>query len=427
MVCFCLIFSALPVVPVHAADDDDDGGVSASVDVEVDVPSELAISVSDSALHFAMASNSPVSQSLTLFVETTSVNGYNVSLNTSYSYNDLKQSDTSISEVIPSITSDTALSNFSGAAWGYSLTESTDGIFHEVPVEMSQIIVGYEAGFKNYDFSVGVKTDSGTPSGTYANTLVFTALANLEPAVKTLNNITYMQDMTAEICSNTEVGASKQLIDSRDGKKYWATKLADNNCWMTQNLAYNLSTSVTLTPDDSDVLGNWTPNNNTDSWSWNPGVANSVSSGNTYVQDGNSSTTISTSNLAADSVEWHWDRGFFYNYYAVTAGYSANTATGSEVAGSICPKGWKIPSDMTGLTSLYGVSRMFQLNVSPVYLVADGINNGAAPTPGGDSGYWYSIAGGTNTGYFVQFAASYENSSNSTNPNMAIPVRCIAR
>lgn len=64
--------------------------------------------------------------------------------------------------------------------------------------------------------------------------------------------VTYMQDMTAEICEAAEIGTSEQLIDKRDNKKYWVGKLKDNNCWMTQNLALDITTAG-LTSELSDL------------------------------------------------------------------------------------------------------------------------------------------------------------------------------
>ena len=51
------------------------------------------------------------------------------------------------------------------------------------------------------------------------------------------------------------------LRDSRDGKRYTVRRLADGNCWMTQNLNLDLYTGMTLTSDDSDIntnRGSWT-------------------------------------------------------------------------------------------------------------------------------------------------------------------------
>ena len=36
--------------------------------------------------------------------------------------------------------------------------------------------------------------------------------------------ITYMQDMTPEVCANASYNTESQLTDKRDGKKYWVRK-----------------------------------------------------------------------------------------------------------------------------------------------------------------------------------------------------------
>lgn len=64
--------------------------------------------------------------------------------------------------------------------------------------------------------------------------------------------ITYMQDMTPEICANAGYNTQSQLIDKRDGKKYWARKQYDGSCWMVQNLALDI-TSEGLTSELSDI------------------------------------------------------------------------------------------------------------------------------------------------------------------------------
>ena len=50
------------------------------------------------------------------------------------------------------------------------------------------------------------------------------------------------------------------LRDTRDGKKYIVRRLADGNCWMTQNLNLDLYTGMTLTSNDTDISeqrGSW--------------------------------------------------------------------------------------------------------------------------------------------------------------------------
>jgi hypothetical protein len=46
--------------------------------------------------------------------------------------------------------------------------------------------------------------------------------------------------------------------------RYWVTKLADGNIWMTQNLDYDLVAGTTLTSSNSDVDNNWKIDESTD-------------------------------------------------------------------------------------------------------------------------------------------------------------------
>ena len=99
----------------------------------------------------------------------------------------------------------------------------------------------------------------------------------------------FMQDVAT--WKNTELqnnGDSMQVIDQRDGKKYWVTRLADGNIWMTQNLDFDIvadeqdSTVIkTLTSEDTDLTDHsltgaysqangYSYNENTGIISWTP-------------------------------------------------------------------------------------------------------------------------------------------------------------
>ena len=155
---------------------------------------------------------------------------------------------------------------------------------------------------------------------------------------QTLHDITYMQQMTSDICYNTNtpnVDATKfdldgshyldstyiprkNLVDSRDGKTYQVTKLADARCWMTQNLALGSNDEETaLTPDDTDISQNYTL----------------VKGDITKFTSANKSTVA----FYLDSTAG----GFYTNNVAL-----ANSAY--QAYESICPKGWKIAAFRTG-------------------------------------------------------------------------------
>ena len=89
-----------------------------------------------------------------------------------------------------------------------------------------------------YILYLGAKVDSTTPSGTYTSTITISVAA--EPAMLAFEGIETMQEMTSSICSNADEGETARLKDARDDKLYWVTKLKDGNCWMTQNLDYDI-------------------------------------------------------------------------------------------------------------------------------------------------------------------------------------------
>ena len=70
---------------------------------------------------------------------------------------------------------------------------------------------------------------------------------------------TYMQDVTPAECENVGFDQSKQLINKRDGKKYWVTKMRNGECWMTQDLRYQIvadaSGKIELTSELTDING----------------------------------------------------------------------------------------------------------------------------------------------------------------------------
>ena len=119
-----------------------------------------------------------------------------------------------------------------------------------------------------------------------------------EAQVKELLTIETMQEMTADVCAVSQEGDAKQLVDERDGKKYWVTKLPDGQCWMTQNLDYDGGGTRF---DDSSDISKW------DS-------AKNANPANYYYRGDNE--------LGRESL------GSLYSYKA---------------ANSVCPTGWRLP------------------------------------------------------------------------------------
>ena len=224
--------------------------------------------------------------------------------------------------------------------------------------------------------------------------------------------VPYMQNFTASQCDSMAQGDQIQLVDSRDSKVYWVGKLPDGNCWMTQNLDLDLSTSKTLTPADTNIPSNWTPSTSTTttiSGYNNPDTAKSYNPGDVYYE--NTSGTDS-----------HYYAGNYYQWSAATAGY---TSTG-ESTQSICPKGWKLPNQSQFQALIdSGLTTSNRMN-APYFLVRGGQLSGSLLYFAGSQGYyWSSISNGSLNASFLALYGGTTHVSNG-NRSLGFPVRCIA-
>ncbi|MBR3137794.1 InlB B-repeat-containing protein [Candidatus Saccharibacteria bacterium] len=145
------------------------------------------------------------------------------------------------------------------------------------------------------------------------------------------------------------------LTDKRDGQTYSVARLADGNCWMTENLRLN---------------------NNTDSPNWGDnglsegfegvfmGLAEAENNRNALVYDTTANSLYSTSNITGSNVSFRFPRYnninttsiasyptddsnstiYSYGNYYTWAAAKASTEDASTTGSSICPCGWSLPS-----------------------------------------------------------------------------------
>lgn len=139
----------------------------------------------------------------------------------------------------------------------------------------------------------------------------------------------YLQDWDG--CSTMDIGDVIALQDSRDDNIYTVAKLADAQCWTTENMRIDdsvdgqtmLSGSATL-GDGFDVLPQ-----SSDDWS---------TTGSTQIQFNN-----------LNLIEGNYIYGGYYSWPATVAS-SANYTSGTQSANtSICPSGWRLPKGGTAL------------------------------------------------------------------------------
>ena len=127
---------------------------------------------------------------------------------------------------------------------------------------------------------------------------------------------------------------------------YTVRKLADGNCWMTDNLALNWSSSRTFTPADTNVNSSKTVTVATQSLDGTRPAAGSTEA-NAWMNASAASadTWLSRStNNATDSGGRKY--GTYYNWYTATLGSLPSDTTESypiDASEDICPAGWQIP------------------------------------------------------------------------------------
>ncbi len=306
----------------------------------------------------------------------------------------------------------------------------------------------------------------------------FTIIADsslMDPGARTLYaiweesnfwTITYMQDMTPEICAsvktpsnatgtnvsavvldtdgvstvsgakatytvrnmadyNTLVTADNQpyvaqrtLYDIRDNNTYTIRKLADGNCWMTENLRLALSAGVQIIASM----------NNGSTFVWTP-----TSCGTNGICAMNGDTMITTN-------------GGLYSWFAATAESDFFTEANIDAPASICPANWRLPANYTispnksymSITDSYGATingannsynRTGILEAFPLNFIRPGYaNNGSYMYAGQVGQYWSSTAyDGNNTVHEFYYSTTYTYPNSQRNGYWGEAVRCVIR
>lgn len=301
-----------------------------------------------------------------------------------------------------------------------------------------------------------------------------------------------MQDMTSEICDAVNIigeVSQTQLVDTRDNNIYWATKLEDGHCWMTQSLDLNLAAGTPLTSENTNLKvasGNgystgysesggvitYTPsvsttnsqNNNFSDWddtqtnpkSWDTGVwyengAYHNSATCNYLV--NTCTYFSQEPFATNGT--HGKVGNLYTWTQAIASNDSSaltTNTASDVSNnpqnSICPKGWRLPTVSTqdatkagstnefarlnyiyngGLTGTGDQGRDKGLFTAPLYFTRAGyVNSDALNSPGSSANYWSStVYSGTGARGLYFYSTNVYPEYNG-NRYYGFSVRCVA-
>ncbi len=240
-------------------------------------------------------------------------------------------------------------------------------------------------------------------------------------------------------CKNNPIIQTGWTIELQDNRgpnpveKYKIVKLEDGNCWMQQNLRLGGTSAMNLTPSDTNIKSNWTL----------PAAVTSWNTSNYAVAQ----TRIGSTSLSSS---WQTSWGNYYSWCAATAGTcSESTADNVNVSGSICPKGWHLPSggnsSNTGtntgqnseLYKLFGAdganlgsnwqTRFNTIIASPYLFPAAGNYNGSLRNAGANGYYWSRTSSASSNAYILYFVSgSFAPGASSLSRYVGFSVRCVA-
>ena len=133
---------------------------------------------------------------------------------------------------------------------------------------------------------------------------------------------------------------------------YTVRKLADGNCWMSDNLKFELEANKTYTGVD---------NTTGEPITFNTGAI--CGNGNT------NAACIMNGNTTYGGTYDTW----YYNWYAATAGSGTESMVNQDAPYSICPKGWRLTTNYTntsypsgGADKSWG-SLLYTYGISPTW------------------------------------------------------------
>ena len=296
----------------------------------------------------------------------------------------------------------------------------------------------------------------------------------------TFSSIRTMQEMTPTICeaettptkdavnttavhsTNTNLVPEARLKDTRDNKYYTVRKLADGNCWMTDNLAY--AKAGTLKPEDSDVQDESFSLTNSDihtkegeKWDLkddkkfifgrpDPVYTSTAKTITSFPFKGWLKTRLSNGDISLKATyraETNLPYGNLYTWHTTTAGtgtYNMNT-DGTNATSSICPRGWRLPQNdgnnsyQNLLFTSYGLKNdsnsSTKMRSSPLDFSFAGyydfVVGRVYKTDSRGGYYWSSTAYSSNLAYNLNFNSSYVYPRSWNYKANSLSVRCVAR
>ena len=269
-------------------------------------------------------------------------------------------------------------------------------------MNMQKIDAGQSANLTANTFTrtdyvfTGWNTEPDGSGTSYSNQANYTAPASEDNKIVVLYAQwgKYVGDMqnyrSASQCGIDATNAPAFATDARDGKLY-SIRYINGICTMTQNLDFELTTGMTLSPDTTNVTTTRT--------------LGTVGSLTTDDDDGSYYQVRTARNTNITGA------GLHYNYAAATAGTITGSSNSTEATQDICPAGWRLPTGQNGgeqtlLTNgtWQSWNTTYQTAFNPV--AAGYYLSGSLNRSGSDGYWWSSTANDTTRRYYLYYYTS---------------------
>ena len=277
-------------------------------------------------------------------------------------------------------------------------------------------------------------------------------------------------------CGSMSNGSVTALTDQRDSQTYAVAKLADDKCWMIENLRLDNTNSDNSTGNLTqgysgggvfaglaDPESPW-PSNITDENSLyttdTTSTTKNIITGNNlgyriprYNHQNTDSDTVISTNYPSNMDANIYSYGNYYTWAAAMANTNdytgpttqANGKTSETVGTSICPKGWQLPygrNTGNGITAggFYNLNYKINndANVTDAaasnllrqypnnFLYSGYVSSSSVSNRGSRGSYWSSTASNNNSSYYLRLNSSDVGpGAYNLNKNYGFTVRCV--
>ena len=226
---------------------------------------------------------------------------------------------------------------------------------------------------------------------------------------------------------------TRTLLDDRDAdgtgtkRSYTVSRLADGNCWMTENLKYDLRG---LYNNGKRGIGSW--NNGTTFEMTDANLGSGVSY---YTTSANFDYVITPDTTSANVTRYNAQIGdtsgaeYYYTWTGATAGQGFQSQTSGTIDGSICPAGWRLPtySGTYSYQTLYNsYNSATKWEQYPATFLRVGYFDSGSQGDASYGDYWSASVYNANYAYSMYYYTSFVNPQYGNDKYLGFSVRCVA-